>query len=164
MKTSPTSSAAYRGETQLHARGEAPCHSLSHSHRACEDLSILKDTPGAVDEWRMLFNDYKIRIRTCKQDKGPWFRGDPPPVLRPYTPAPTTALAVPPPTQSQQFQINPVTHSGFTATDRSRAIKAAAADRCRTTVGGIIAVQLLHGTAGLPATHMSPFLLAEVWC
>lgn len=127
--------------------------------RACSEFTILRDTPGVVEEWQHYFSDSNRRISLCQQDHGPWFRGAHPPMLRLLSTVPVVAPRLELPIRTP-FAVDPVTYRAFTGKERDRMLRIESA-RQHASAGSFAALQLLHGSS-VPEGHMLPFCIVQV--
>ena len=129
-------------------------------------MSAMKDTPGAIAEWKTFFEDEDRLIARCKADGGPYYRGETPPPFRPGV-AQMEPTALPPPAQTV-FNVDPVVFkpvggsSGYSDAQRVAYAKAAAKHAQNKLIDGtLVALRLQHG-ARCPESHSVPFCLGLV--
>ena len=134
--------------------------------RCFTDLSAIRDTPGAIEEWEEYFHDEETRIALCKEDSGPYYRGPAPPPLRAGVADVESAMALPP--ARAPFAIDPVVFKpvggsrGLADADRA-AFASSAARRAQRGLadGRLVALSLRLGTQ-YPPSHVVPFCLGLV--
>lgn len=129
-------------------------------------MSVMKDTRGAVAECRSFFEEEDRRIARCNADSGPYYRGEAPPPLRAGVSF-VEPTVLPPPARTV-FNVGPVVFkpvggsSGYSEAQRV-AFATAAARHAQHELndGTLVALRLQHG-ARCPKNHAVPFCLGIV--
>jgi hypothetical protein len=141
-------------------------HAIQKNIKNCENhLGVFTNEviPGVQDEWIAFFDNQKLQISSCLSNPtSPWCKESSALVAISPTPAPRARVEqhhrAPSPSPPVPFDIDPVTHSAFTPSERAILQRA---ERLSLVPGTHVVLRLKFGAA-VPVHHKLPFCLAII--